>query len=201
MNQEEVVKGLIIEFEQLRQQLGAYAPYEEIVLNWKPSSQRWSMAECLEHIRLSTYLYVANMRMVLDQTPPHLRQTDITRTYKVGWVGRFLVRMMEPRPDGTIPYRAKTFSDFKPGASAYNTDLLLQNVDLTLQQITELCEEMASFELRKIKVPTAMGRFMKLPVLDALFFVAAHNRRHLQQAVNLGEMANFPGEPLQLQPA
>ena len=46
--------------------------------------------------------------------------------------------------------------------------------------------------LKKVKVPISISKLVRLRLGDALLFVAYHNDRHMEQALNLTKNAQFP---------
>jgi hypothetical protein len=58
-----------------------------------------------------------------------------------------------------------------------------------LLQILDLA---AGVNIRKVKVPISISKIVRLRLGDALLFVAYHNERHIQQAINLMKLAQFP---------
>ena len=60
------------------------------------------------------------------------------------------------------------------------------------KDLLEIIEKAASVNIRKVKVPISMSKIIKLRLGDALLFVAYHNERHVQQALNVLAHQNFP---------
>jgi hypothetical protein len=60
------------------------------------------------------------------------------------------------------------------------------------QELLEVIDKAATVNIRKVKVPISISKLIRLRLGDALLFVAYHNERHLQQAINLTKLAQFP---------
>ena len=55
-----------------------------------------------------------------------------------------------------------------------------------------LLDDSAKVSLRKIRIPLAVARLVRLRLGDILMFLAYHNERHIQQIKNLIVHPNFP---------
>lgn len=191
MEQGKAIDAVVHQYEDLLSALGEFRRFSEEQLNWRPSAMQWSMAECIEHIRLTSHIYAEWVELALDRAPHDLRQPG--HHYRLKWISRFFIWLMEPR--GTkIPNKIKTTAAFSPGESAYNAELLIRNTEAVLTHNLELLERMRQYNATKLNTPLAFASFIKLPILDALNFVAAHDRRHMQQARNVLVYEAFPHE-------
>ena len=65
----------------------------------------------------------------------------------------------------------------------------LEKGQTELLSIIESAEEV---NLRKVKVPISISKIIRFRLGDALLFVAYHNERHMQQALNVMTHPNFP---------
>src|SRR6185503_1124101 len=87
-------------------------PLSDDQLNWRPGPGRWSIAECLEHVAITTSL-------MLEQVRPAVERAKAAGTkggagpYAFGPIGGWFVRMMEtpgkrpmPAPKNFIPASA-----------------------------------------------------------------------------------------------
>jgi hypothetical protein len=59
-------------------------------------------------------------------------------------------------------------------------------------ELLHVLEKAIAVNIRKVKVPISISKIIRLRLGDALLFVAYHNERHMQQAINLTKMSNFP---------
>src|SRR5690606_19371681 len=60
------------------------------------------------------------------------------------------------------------------------------------QELLQILEKAATINIRRVKVPISISKIVRLRLGDALLFVAYHNERHMQQALNLMKLAQFP---------
>jgi hypothetical protein len=59
-------------------------------------------------------------------------------------------------------------------------------------EFIQLLNDSSNVSLRKIRIPLAVARLVRLRLGDILIFLSYHNERHLQQMKNLIVHPNFP---------
>lgn len=191
MDQDKAINDIIAQYRDLLEAISTFRDYTEDQLNWRPTAVQWSMAECIEHIRLTSHVYAEQIDLAIDRSPESLHQAE--SSYRLGLFARFFIWMMEPRGK-KIPNKVKTTTAFIPDESAFNADLLIDNTTKVIEDNITLLERMRTLAVMHIKVPLPVTNLIKLPILDALTFVASHNRRHVQQARNVLDYERFPHE-------
>src|SRR6266508_4315920 len=84
---------------------GARALTEDLTeaqLNWKPSADRWSIAQCLEHLAITSHkfdgLFPAALERAREKWP--LKGAP---EYKASLVGGWLVRQVDPDTGRNLP--------------------------------------------------------------------------------------------------
>lgn len=158
-----------------------FEPIENNVFNNKPSSEKWSIAECFQHLNLTLAIYIPQMVELVKQKELYPK---LSEEFSYSFLGKMAVKFMAPKEDSRIPYKMKTFDNLNPGASTFDQAMTLRAF-LDFQNDTLfVIEELNDMNLSKPKIITAAGRWLKMGIGDALHFMIAHNQRHLQQAQN-----------------
>jgi hypothetical protein len=124
-------------------------------LHRKPAPEKWSAAECLEHLNLYGDFYLPVMRDAIEKGLA--KGYTAHESYKSGWVGDYFVKTMQLK-SGKVGNPMKTFKA-KNIKAASNADLQRITVPLTIP-------------------------YLKIRLGDTLRFVVAHNERHIMQALN-----------------
>lgn len=148
----------------------------------KPAPDKWSVAQCLEHLNRYGLHYLPAMQTRIDGALA--RGSRPAPTFHAGWLGDLFVRTVQPTPAGSAQANRKY-----PAPKAYNPDHTGATtaealpVFLRQQQTTlELLERAEGVNLEAIRVPISITPLIRVRLGDCLRFVIAHNQRHVQQA-------------------
>lgn len=152
-------------------------------LNWRPDARAWSVAQCFDHLRTANHLMVTAARHALSNPPGFWQRLPLTP----GFFGRQLVRSQSPQ--ATRKFTASAVAT--PTQSAVGADIVdrflaghrdralwLQTLDPALAGQTIMVSPFV--------------RFITYSVLDGCRLMAAHDRRHFEQARRVTESAGFP---------
>lgn len=149
-----------------------FATYSSRELNWKPQTDQWSAAECLEHLNIYSRYYNPAMKAAISKG-----NGASVGEFKSAWFGDFSVKSVHP--DNTKAQ--KTLKRLNPALSELPSTVL--NDFLHHQrELREIITQSRTVNLNTIKIPTEVAKFMKLRLGDCLRFVIAHEQRHIQQA-------------------
>ncbi len=159
-------------------------------LNWKPSIDKWSVLECLEHIILSGQYYINQINKKLSSKIPGADPLDLD--FKPGIIGNYSVKGMKPGPSGEITNKMKTFKRMEPGKSNLDQEGVLADFARYQADLITVIEKSKYYNLNKVKIRSSIGNLIRFKLGDALRFVVAHNQRHIQQAINVMKSDGFP---------
>ena len=156
------------------------APLDDFSLNFKPSPDRWSVLECLEHLNRYSRYYNPAIGKAVQQVAKATKNTPI----RYSWLGRKSIAMMEP--GNSKQY--KTVKHMNPAGSTLGRDVLTEFLAHQTQLLTLLTAAQAA-DLNKKAVPVEFFRLLKLGTGEALEFVVRHQERHVQQALRTKQQA------------
>ncbi|WP_298288753.1 DinB family protein [uncultured Lutibacter sp.] len=142
-------------------------------LNYKDSTEEWSILECIEHLNLYGDFYNPAIKESIEKT-----KTSYSDFFKSGLIGNYFVNMMIPKEKLN---KMKTFKDKNPLGSKLNKSVLDRFINQQ-KEFLELIENSKNISFTKTKTPISISRFLKLRLGDTFRFVNAHNKRHLLQA-------------------
>lgn len=174
-------------------------------LNRRPSPERWSPLECVEHLNATARLYLP----VLTDAIQEARESGMDAASRRGprggsdgrtLLGRLVVWSQEPPPR----FRMKTFEQIAPEAggeeqasaaqagepaggadpmaSALDADAVLEEFEALHEELIVRINESGMLDRKKVKIRSTLDRRLKLSLEDWFWFLAAHARRHLWQA-------------------
>lgn len=147
----------------------------------RPGPNRWSAAECVEHLNLTSQAYVPLLRDALARAKKiggaprkHYRRDPL------GW---FLSTMIGPRRRfGKFRMmRMPTTPTFVPKAGRSRSEILSDFVRLQAE-LAALIRSGDQLPLDKVKIVSPFGGRMKYSAYSAFVIVARHQHRHIEQA-------------------
>lgn len=159
-------------------------------LNWKPTPEKWSILECLEHINIQGRYYLREIRQEIAKGMQE-GSTPQT-TFSTGFIGNYLVNSFEPTEEGIIKMKVKTSKKFNPTFSELDAGEVINEFLRQQKEYIELLDKSALVNLSGIKITSAIGWIVRFKLGDAFRFVLAHTRRHLLQAKRIKAIEDFP---------
>ncbi|MBM3779949.1 MAG: DinB family protein [Acidimicrobiia bacterium] len=181
------------ELEAFRQEFGRLSAEVEALagalsdeqFNWRPAPERWSVAQCIEHLNATARAY---QPMLDDGISEAIRRGLYgSGPFRYSLIGRLFVRSLEPpakrrfrAPPPFQPPPERARSQSVPAFKAYQT----QYVD-RLRQANGL-------DLARARVRSPVAAWLRLPLGSAFLAMLAHERRHLWQARQVIESPGFP---------
>ncbi|GAB4016574.1 DinB family protein [Spirosoma koreense] len=165
-----------------------FAPLSDQQLRWKPTPDRWSIIECLQHLNLAERYYIRNLQHKVEKIG--LVQTNPTdQKLESDWVGKAMLYAVDPRVKIKLPapglVRPRTAVDLVPA------DVMAQFLELQTL-LRNLLDKAVYLDWNQDKVMTLFGNWLKMRVGDALRMLVDHTERHLKQAMRVkAEMGTF----------
>jgi len=161
------------------------AGLSDVEFNWHPGKDRWSIADCLQHLNVG----VATTLPAFDRAIAEGRAKGRTSSgpFRYGWFSRFMIAEMEPPPKR----RMKTPSIFRqPADAVYRAADVLPEFARVRDQLAERVRQSDGLDLGRIRTISPVNRLLRLPLGAYLHFILAHDRRHVWQA---RQVRNAPG--------
>ena len=158
----------------------------EAQLNWKPSPEQWSIAQCLEHLAITSGKFDNYFSLALERAR---KKRPITNApaYKPSIVGGWLARQVNPDGGRKLPAPKA----FRPSeVSNIHTPL-----DLFLNQQVKFIDfvcQCNGIDYNKTRLRSPVTPLMRYSLADAFVITVLHSQRHLGQARRVREMPQFP---------
>lgn len=146
---------------------------------WSPAPERWSVAQCVEHLNVTARSYLP----MLDDAIANAKRWGVygNGPFAYGWLGPWFVRMMEP----PVRRRFKAPPVFQPTSHAAppRKRAAIEAAFRGYQvQFVDRLRQANSVDLAKARVRSPASRWLRLPLGSAFALMCAHERRHLWQA-------------------
>lgn len=174
------------QFEQISADADALVtPLGEEQFVWKPGPNRWSIAECLEHMNATARAYLPAIDEGIADAIRYGAYAEGPFQYSL--VGRIFSRMMEP----PARFRMRAAPDKQPGPERPKRETLAGFRAYQVQYVDRL-RQANGIDLSRSCVRSPFASWIRIPLGSAFASMAAHERRHLWQARKITEMAGFP---------
>ena len=143
----------------------------------RPEPDCWSVAECFEHLSLSSESFVPLITAACLQA----RENQLLEAgpYKMDGMGRLLKWTLQP----PARIKVRTAPRFEPAAIAAVEDVLPRFLALQRQMKT-LIENADGLNLNKVIVQSPFSKRVKYNLFSCFVVIVTHQLRHLWQAEN-----------------
>ncbi len=155
-------------------------------LNWKPSADKWSIAQCFHHIITSNTTYFATFDAVKSGTySPTLWQRV---PFVPVIIGREMVKAIGRVPNQPI----KTSTIFEPSKSTIAREII-SGFALHQKRVVEYLRHFAESDIatEDIIISLSVSPVLIAPLSDVLTMTVNHAFRHVLQAEKVMNMVNF----------
>jgi len=158
----------------------------EAQLNWKPSPEQWSIAQCLEHLVVATKGFEKYFTAALEQAREN-RQVTIPPKYKPSLVGGWLAKQVSPEAARKLPapkiFRPGNLSEIRGSLESF-----LNEQD----RFVDFVRRSEGIDYNKTRLRSPVTPLMRYSLADAFVITVLHGQRHLGQARRVREMPQFP---------
>jgi len=154
---------------------GIVAHLSDEQFNWRPAPNRWSIAECFDHLNVTARAFMPE----LDRAIADARARGLTGTgpFAYGLLDRLSIRAMEPPPR----LRVRTPKVFAP-SKGRSSEAVMTEFYGWQDRLGERIRSLDGLDLRRARMRSPAVKWMKYSLGGALAMTLAHERRHLWQA-------------------
>jgi hypothetical protein len=157
----------------------------ETQLNWKPSAEQWSIAQCLDHLTVATNEFEKYFEPALRRAREKWPVTNLPR-YKPSVLGGWLAKQVSPEASRKITAP----KIFRPAAS--NIPFAPDKFVSQQARFLEFVRESTGIDYNKTRLRSPVTPLMRYSLADAFVITVLHGQRHLAQARRVREMPEFP---------
>jgi hypothetical protein len=158
-------------------------------LQWKPNTKSWSILEVFAHLNSHAHYY----QNIIHKKILENLDTEPSTTFVSSPLGRATWRLVQLGKMRNIKRRVKSARVFNPEyfGLEMKRDEMTKFVDY-LNAMPQIFDEAEKVNLRRIKLPMAVSKFVHLRLGDALMFHIYHNDRHMEQINTIMNHRKFP---------
>jgi hypothetical protein len=154
-------------------------------LNWKPSPDQWSIAQCLDHLIQSNRQYFPLLEAVANGTR---KQSFMEKLPGLpGFFGKMMLKALDPSNQKKL----KSPASFQPSASQLPPTIVADFVQQQ-QQLTRLIKATDHVDHQKTIVSSPVSGLITFSLKDGISIIVVHEERHFMQAKRLLQATGFP---------
>jgi hypothetical protein len=155
-------------------------------LNWKPSPDQWSIAQCLDHLIKTNQQYFPMLEGVARGTR---KKSFMERLPGLpGFFGKLLLKAMDPANET----KRKAPGMFKPGASQLPASMVPDFVQHQQHLIRLIRATDLVGDHEKNIVSSPVSGLITFSLKDGISIIVVHEERHFMQAKRLLKASGFP---------
>jgi hypothetical protein len=157
--------------------------------SWQPNPKSWSILQIFAHLNASSNYYQNGIEKKINEQS----NTQPSETFVSSPLGRATWQQVKLGKLRNTKRRIKSAKVFNP--IYFAVDLKqeeISNFSKNMQQLQEILQKAENINLRKVKLPMAVSKFVNLRLGDALMFHVYHIDRHMEQINQLLKHPKFP---------
>ena len=153
-------------------------------LNWKPSVDQWSIAQCFDHLMTANGAYFPIFEKVLSG------EKEKTFWERLPWLPAFWGNLLIKSLDPESTRKLKAPKIFHPSSSTVDGAIIRRFIDQQ-NQVIRYMKATENLDLDKIKISSPVTNLITYSLMDAYRIIVVHEKRHFLQAVRVSEMDGF----------
>jgi hypothetical protein len=169
------------QFENITQEAGELVSgLSEEEFSWRPGPGQWSMQECFSHLTMVGQVELLLVEAAIDDA--RARGVTGAGPFRHSALERFIIRETEPparrrmsSPKRFVPSHGHPVTAVMPTFYHVQSGFAIQ------------IARADGLDLRRVKVPTPISRFLKFSLGATFAQTASHERRHVAQARRVKE--------------
>jgi len=154
-------------------------------LNWKPSPESWSIAQCLNHLVVSDGSYFPLLKKIID------RSYRMSFWAKHSPFSKLIGRVMKDQLQEEVGRKLKAPGKLQPAASEISLEIF-DRYYKNLDDFLELISKCRDVDLDKTIITSPVVSVVTYNLRDALQFLMQHEHRHINQAIKVKMNETFP---------
>lgn len=182
-NTEELLASLEGEVNNFFHQMTLVRSLDAQTLNTQPGTDKWSIAQVLEHLNSYNRYYLYHMEKAINEAGKAARTPAIT--FSPGIIGNYFTRIMysDVVTKSQVTNKMNAPKDHRPIANLDAAKVIAEFLKGE-EKLLELIGRARRVNMAKIKVPISISPFIKISLGDTLRFMIAHQVRHFLQIRN-----------------
>jgi len=154
-------------------------------LNWKRTADRWSVAQCFDHLITTNVAYFPIVESIVKGEK---RTTLVERLPILPKVwAKLLLKSLDPKTTRKL----KAPASFRPSASDLSETIVDDFVDHQ-RIVAEWMAKTKQLDVDRVVITSPASPVVTYSLMDAFRIIVIHEQRHFQQAKRVIEDEKFP---------
>jgi hypothetical protein len=184
MNSE--IEGYLYQLLSIKQDYpGIVARLSHEQFNWRPAPDKWSIAQCFDHLNLTAAKFVPAMDAAITRARQQGSLSQGPFAYPM--LERWFVRSQEPPPR----MRTRAFKRFIPASERPASEVMPRFANWQ-EQIGEQIRNADGIDLARARHKSPVLPILTWRLGTMIALTLAHERRHIWQARQVRTHPNFP---------
>ncbi len=154
-------------------------------LNWKPASEKWSIAQCLDHLIVSNTTYYPSLNEVVSGK--HKNSFYQNLKFVSRFFGNYLIKETGP----VVAKPMKSPPAFVPSQSEIPATIVA-DFEKHQKDFSSLVHQLEKTDLENTVISSPALGIITYNLADLLTILAGHEQRHLAQAKKVLNHPKFP---------
>jgi hypothetical protein len=157
-----------------------------VQLNWKPAQDKWSIAQCLDHLAIASQKFDGYFS---DALARGRKKWPVTTgpAYRPSFMGGWLVKHVSPEAARNL-----TAPKVLRPAESGNIVQPLEKFLKQQESFIEFVRKSNGIDYNKARLRSPVTPLIRYSLADAFVITVVHGRRHLAQARRVRETSGFP---------
>lgn len=161
---------------------------DEDQMNWKPAPEKWSIAQCLDHLAVTSNKFEPYLTAAIARGREKW-PADSAPLYRPTLMGGWLIKQVVPETGRNLP-APKVFRPSQSSKIHGALEIFLKQQERFL----EFVRKTDGIDYNRTRLRSPVTPLMRYSLADAFVVTVVHGQRHLAQARRVREAAGFPGE-------
>ncbi len=164
-----------------------FANLSQNQLVWKPAPKSWNILECFRHLYIAADLYYPRIQDAVRTARENNMVSE--KAFSPAWFAKKFIGLIVPESK----LRIRTTRLFTPESNFMDVAIQQQFLEI-VEKYIELIKQADGFELNKKMLQSPATKLLKFSIGEAIWLITVHNLRHIQQAQNITQLPDFPGD-------
>jgi hypothetical protein len=157
----------------------------DMQFNWHPTGDRWSMAQCFDHLDKVGLMVLPRMESEIAATPP--ATSGEFRVWRPTFPERLFIQTVGPN----ARFKVEVPKPYIPAPQGSVSEVMASFFGVN-DRILACMEQAEGRDLRRIKIASPIANFLRLSLGAWFAATVAHTTYHVGQAKQAKAEPNFP---------
>lgn len=181
-----VIENTIAEFDKVTAEAKSlFGNLSTDQLNWKPSAEKWSIAQCLDHLIVSNSTYYPQF----DEVASGKHKNSFYQNIK--FISKFFGDYLIKETGAVVAKPMQSPAAFVPSQSEIAGTIVL-DFEKHQQKFSATIQQLEKIDLEKTIISSPALKIITYSLSNVLTIFVGHEQRHLTQAKNVLKHESFP---------